>query len=104
MCTNYENGNKYIVFVSTCFFFSPAAACGDLAFSFETDTRIKNLVTDTSSENFLFYYFQELFFFNGNKQKLQGLVSKKVDKLTTLCALSLYFANYLFFLDSKLDL
>ncbi len=64
-----ETGNiKYKKYtsslLSTCFFLYLAAACGDLAFSFETDTRNKNLVSDTSSRNFLFYYFQELFFFN----------------------------------------
>jgi hypothetical protein len=32
-----------------------------------------------------------------NKQKLQGLVSKKVDKLTILCVLSGHFANHIFF-------
>ncbi len=62
MYMDYETENKYIVFVIHVFFSLSAAACGDLAFSFET--RNKNLVTDTSSRNFLFYYFQELFFFN----------------------------------------
>jgi hypothetical protein len=76
LCTDYKTGYKYIVFVSTCFFsLSGRGMRRAVTWLFllrQTHETRKNLVTDTSSKNFLFYYFQELFSWTENNKNAGG--------------------------------